>query len=144
MLTKITSQRKISIHLLIYLNSLPQAKQALPSFEEDRIVETQVNPPNELSINHLWNLCDLFEGEEEPNLEEIQTAQHTHHTRSRGPVTQANPYVSNRGSTSSRNTQKKTMMDKAVTNDITISKNNPHVNKTTIVELHFNIVNELK
>jgi hypothetical protein len=86
----------------------------------------------------------LFEREEEPNLEEIHTAQHTHHTRSRGLVTQPNPFVSNSRSTASGNTQKKIVADEEVTTDITISKNNPPVNKTTNVELDFSIVEELK
>lgn len=64
--------------------------------------------------------------------------------RSRGSVTQSNPSVSNSGSTTSGNTQKKTATYKVVTIDITISKNNPPVNKTTNTELDFNIVDELK
>ena len=50
-------------------------------------MEIQEDPSDELYINHFWDLCDLFEGEEEPNLEEIQTAQQTHHTRSKRSVT---------------------------------------------------------
>ena len=45
-----------------------------PPSEENRDVENDGNPTNELSINHFWDLCDLFEGEEEPSLEEVQTA----------------------------------------------------------------------
>ena len=58
-----------------------------PSSDEKRNTKIQEDPSDELSINHFWDLCDLFEGEEETNLEEIKTSQHTHHTRSKGLVT---------------------------------------------------------
>ena len=62
----------------------------LPS-REDRNLEDNVDPANKLSINHFWDLCDFFEGNEEPKLEEVQTVQHTHNTKSRGSVPQTNP-----------------------------------------------------
>ena len=45
-----------------------------PPSGEDRNTENDGNPTKELSINHFWDLCDLFEGEEEPSIEEIQIA----------------------------------------------------------------------
>ena len=86
----------------------------------------------------------MFEGEEKPNIEEIHTAQHTHHMRSRGPITQSNPFVSNSKSTSSGNTQKKIVEEKAVTTNIIVNKNNPPVNKTASAELGFSRVDELQ
>lgn len=41
-----------------------------PSIEEKNTNDNG-NPPNELSINHFWDLCDLFEGNEEPSVEEV-------------------------------------------------------------------------
>ena len=38
-----------------------------PPSEQDRAIETQRNSFDELSINHFLDLCDIFEGEEEPN-----------------------------------------------------------------------------
>ena len=66
-----------------------------PPFRENRDAENHENPTHELSINHFWDLCNLFEGEEEPSLEEIQIAQHTHNTRSKGPFAQRSPSISN-------------------------------------------------
>ena len=42
-----------------------------PPSGEDRNAEDNGNPTNELSINHLWDLCDLLEGKEEMSLEEF-------------------------------------------------------------------------
>ena len=66
-----------------------------PPSKENRNTKIQKDPTNELSINHFWDLCDLFEGEEEPILEKIQTTQHTYHMRSKGSVAQSNPSISN-------------------------------------------------
>ena len=74
-----------------------------PPSEENRDVKIYKNPYDELSINHFWDLCDLFEGEEGSNIEEIQAAQQTHHTRSRGFVTHSNPSISNNGGTTPGN-----------------------------------------
>ena len=42
-----------------------------PPSEEDRNAKDNGNPTNELSINHLWDLCDLLEIKEEMSLEEF-------------------------------------------------------------------------
>ena len=42
-----------------------------PPSREDRNTKNEGNPANELSINHFWDMCDLFEGEKEPSIEEI-------------------------------------------------------------------------
>ena len=67
-----------------------KSEMSPPPSEEEQNVETQENPSDELSINHFLDLCDIFEGEEEANLEEVQAAQHTHNTRSKGPVNSPN------------------------------------------------------
>lgn len=115
-----------------------------PPSEKNKNMEIQEDPSNELSINQFWDLCGIFKGEEEPNIEEIQTTQHTHHTRSKGSMTQSNPYVSNNDCNTPENSQKKTMTDKAVTIDIIVNKNHSPINTTTNVEIDFSIVEELK
>jgi len=42
-----------------------------PPSGEHRNSEDNANPANELSINHFWDLCDFFEGNEEPKVEEV-------------------------------------------------------------------------
>ena len=42
-----------------------------PPSGEDRNSEDNANPTNKLSINHFWDLCDFFEGNEEPKVEEL-------------------------------------------------------------------------
>lgn len=78
-----------------------------PPSEENRNAKIQEDPTDELSTNHFWDLCDFFQGEEKPSLEEIQTAQHSHHTRNNGPMTQSNPSISDNVSDTPRNLQKK-------------------------------------
>lgn len=117
-----------------------------PPFGEDENIENDRNPANELSINHFWDLCNLFKGEEEPNIEEIQTAQLTHNTRSKGPVAQTNPspYIMNNTNDTPKGLRRKNMPDKEVTTNTTINKKNPPVNTTTSIELDFSIVEDLK
>lgn len=56
----------------------------------------------------------------------------------------SNPSVSNSGSAPSGNAQKKVVVERAATTEITVNKNGSHVNKPASVELDFNIVDELK
>lgn len=60
------------------------------------------------------------------------------------PATLSNPSPSTSGSASSGNMSKKIVAEKATTTNITVHKNDSHVNKPTGVELDFSIVDELK
>ena len=94
-----------------------------PPSEENRNAENHEDPTDELLINHFWDLCDLFEGEEESSLEEIKTAQHSHHTRSKWVVTQSSPSISNNIGDTPGCSQKNNVSDKAVTTNVTVNKN---------------------
>ena len=93
-----------------------------PPSRENRHTKNHENPTDELSINHFWDLWDLFEGEEEPSLEEIQTAQHTHNTRIQGPADQMSPTISNNVGDALGCSQNKNVTDKAVTTNTTLNK----------------------
>ena len=113
------------------------SKKNTPPSKENRNTEIQENSFDELSINHFWDLYDLFKGEEEPNLEEIQTTQHTHHMRSKGSVAQSNSSISNNVDDTPGNSQKQIVIGKAVTTNITINKNHSPINTTIKVEIDF-------
>ena len=115
-----------------------------PASGEDKNTDDNGNPPNELSINHFWDMCDLFDGNEEPSEEEVQTAQHTHNTRSRGSVAQINPPITTNANDTPKCSQRKNMPDKAVTTNITVNKRNSPVDTDVSLELDFSIVKDLK
>ena len=104
-----------------------------PPSKQDQIIETQENFFVELSINHFWDLCDIAGREEEPNLNKVQVAQHTHNTRSKGPVNLSNISPLTSASDPLGNSSKKTMEEKPMTNDIIVNKNYSHVNKLSSV-----------
>ena len=115
----------------------------IPPSGEDRNSEDNASPPNELSINHFWDLCDFFEGDEEPKIEEVQTMQHTHNTKSRGSISTTNPSptidTSNRESS-----QRNNVPDKTVAATKTVNKKSSPVNIDDNVELGFSIIDDLK
>lgn len=115
-----------------------------PPSEEDKKAEDNGNPTNELSINHVWDLCDLFKGKEESSLEEVQTAQHTHNTRSRGLVAQTNPSTTSNASDTLECSQRKNAPDKAVTTNTIVNKKNSLVDTNASLELDFSIVEDIK
>lgn len=123
-----------NFHTFINMFELFTTSQASPPpSKQDQTVETQGNPFVELSINHFWDLCDIVEREEEPNLNKVQVAQHTHNTRSKGPVNFSNISPLTSASDPSGNSSRKTMEEKPMTNDIIVNKNDSHVNKLSSV-----------
>ena len=120
------------------------SKTNSPPSREDRSTKDNGNPTNELSINHLWDLCDLFEGNEELGVEEVHTTQHTHNTRGRGSVPQTNPSTTTNASGTPKCSQRKNAPNKAVTTNITVNKKNSPVDTNVSLELDFSIVEDLK
>ena len=115
-----------------------------PPSGEDRNLEGNANPTNELSINHFWDLCDFFEGNEEPKVEEVHIVQHTHNTRSRGSVAQTNPSPTIDTNNAAESSQRNHEHDKTVTANKIVNKKSSHANTDDSVELDFSIVEDLK
>ena len=115
-----------------------------PPSGEDRNSKENANPANELSINHLWDICDLFEGNEEPNVEEVQIVQHTHNTRSKGSVAQTNPSPTINANDAPKSSQRNNAPDKIVTTNKFVNKKSSPVNTNNSLKLDFSIVEDLK
>jgi hypothetical protein len=115
-----------------------------PPSEGDQAAKTQENSSEELSINHFWDICSLFEEKEEAELEEIQASQHSYNTGSKGPIALPNSSPPTSISVPKTNSPKKIVISKTIASDPTISKIDPLVNKSITIDLDFSIVNELK
>ena len=93
-----------------------------PTSEGSKTIETEENSSKELSINLLWDLCILFEENEESELEEILTSQRSYNTRSKGSLAPPNSSPLTSVSVLKTNPHKKTIISKTITSDPTIKK----------------------
>ena len=112
--------------------------------KEDRNSKDNANPSNKLSINHFWDLCDLFEENEEPNVEEVQIPQHTHKTGSKGSVAQTNPSVRINTSDALESSQRNNAPDKTVATNKIVNKKSSPINKDDSLELVLSILEDLE
>ena len=106
--------------------------------------EAQEPPPEESTINHFWDLSDIFEEEYEEGLGDVNITQHSYQTRSKGPPTPTGGFSPSILVVGKPDLPKKSVPSKLAIAEPVVDKATKPIDKTSPRNLDFSIVDELK